>query len=91
MVCTLQGVPALDAQRLALLHERLGTAGRFPSLYVQAEKDLLFDSASAESFVQDFGSELLLCRKQAHCFLDAGWEDSYARPVGKWLVERDVT
>mmetsp|Transcript_53269 Transcript_53269/g.165118 ORF Transcript_53269/g.165118 Transcript_53269/m.165118 type:complete len:357 (-) Transcript_53269:14-1084(-) len=79
----LEGVPPLDAPALHSLAP--GGSGRFRSLAVHAENDVIFGPECADSLVQDFGSELLVCRGQAHCLVDAGWQDAFARPLGEWL------
>jgi len=63
-----------------------GESSSFRSLAVSAEKDIIFGPENYPSMVQDFGSDLLSCSGQSHCLLDEGWEDSYARPLGRWLV-----
>merc|ERR1712176_14909 len=85
----LQGVPPLDLQALHARSDR-DEEMKFRSLAVHAENDIIFGPDCAESFVQDFGSELLVCRDQAHCFLDRGWEDAFARPLGQWLTKNEV-
>jgi len=56
-----------------------------PSLVVKMEHDHSFGDDPVQDMIKQYGSDVLNVANQAHCFLDPGWEETFAKPLAEWL------
>ena len=62
---------------------------RKPVLILAAERDIIYPPPTMNPiFLKQFPkADCIVAKGQAHCFADAGWEDSFGQALVNWLSQ----